>query len=1011
MKCDYTVVFCAFAMAWSAAGPGLVFAEEPGLMAQVGGSPATPSSTPAEVTSTSASVELDKVQVTGSRIRKADFAFSNPVVTIDADAIVNSGAVNLSEFLKDIPALTGSFNGNDTLDSDLSGIGGTGLELLNLRNLGNDRTLVLIDGKRHVAAAPGSAAVDVDTIPIALIERIEVQTGGASATYGADGVSGVVNFITRRDFEGLDVRAQFGASGENDAETGLASLVAGKNFAGGRGNVTGTFEYSRENRLRSTERSYTRGLGRSGLANNPFDRDDDPNVPDRIPFNDIRFYDSSRDGLVYVFDQDFNSLGLFNGDDTPFDRGVIPAPDPDDVFSAPIDPFFQIGGDGTPQRDYIGDLMPEQERYAVNTLLTWRLLDRVRVTADLKYVQTQSFAASQPTFDFFAEIAPDNPFIPSTIAQTAGSDNLIFLSRDNFDLGVRSEDIERETFRSVLGLDGDLWQDARFEMYVAYGQTEVDNHIGNNRFNDRFNAALDAVTDPTTGQPTCRSNLDPSAAPDAGSFTPGPDSGCAPLNLFGEGSPSAEAIDFVMTNSLAASKITQTVGQAFISGRTFNWLVPGASPMGYALGVERRIEDSESRPPLEDQLGFTFGNVLRPEDGSYNVSEAFLEVDVPVIENRPFVKYFSVDAALRLSNYSTVGSTRTWKVGSNWTPVRDITLRGTRAKATRAPNIAELFDPGGQTFELITDPCDSDNLDNGTQFRRANCIAILSALGVDDPGNFVDPNSASVPGLLTGNENLDEEDADTTTLGFVLAPRFLPGLSLAIDWYDIEIENAINTPGAEEALEICVDAPTIQNQFCDSATRATGTGEIIDFVQQPANVASFTTKGYDLNLIYRLDPAKLGAQRDLGIFTFRLIGNKLQDLTFINVPNAVPDVDEGEGPREDGGQAPEWQASFDLTWVFSGLTLNYGLSYFDETQRFTSQERRGNPDIAERRYFDYSVKLTQDLLARYDFRQRFAIYAGVNNIEDQEPDFTETAYPVAPVGRFFFGGVQVRFGG
>ena len=233
-----------------------------------------------------AQAPLESIIVTGSRIVMPGVAVSNPVMSVGAEAIVKSGVTDVTDYLKTLPALVGSTDKNDAAGSNTF-IGGTGLTLLNLRNLGEDRTLVLVNGRRHVAGLPGSAAVDVDTIPFALLERVDIQTGGASALYGADGVSGVVNFILRRDYEGYDVRAQYGSSSEGDADTVLVSGVLGQNVDDGRGNVTVALEYSKEKRLRANDRDFAGGGGLASFLDNHDDAlDDDPNVPDQIPYRD-----------------------------------------------------------------------------------------------------------------------------------------------------------------------------------------------------------------------------------------------------------------------------------------------------------------------------------------------------------------------------------------------------------------------------------------------------------------------------------------------------------------------------------------------------------------------------------------------------------------------------------------------------------------------------------------------------------------------------------------------------
>lgn len=950
---------------------------------------------------------IDEIVVTSSRIRQSRDTFSNPVVAIDAEAIQQSGTTSLSNFLKEQPALVGSRDAHDAAGSNAF-IGGTGLSLLDLRNLGYARTLVLVDGRRHVAALPGTAAVDVDTIPIALVDRIDVQTGGASAIYGADGVSGVVNFVMKKDFEGVDAKAQFGRSSHGDAESRIYSVAAGKNFAAGRGNISFALEQASEERLHSHRRSFAGTSSYVSFVENPADPDDDPSVPDRVPMRDVRFWDSSPHGGIFIDEFD---RPQFNGDDTPFDIGTLPQPGPG---LPPIRPYLQQGGDGTPTYGYVGDLLPEIDRRTANLFVTYELSPAARLFGELKYSRSESYSQSSPTFDFFLEIGADNPFLPPNIAARVAETGVpaIYMSRDHFDLGIRSENIERDTFRSVLGIGGDLTDRIRYEVSYVYGETKVDNRIGNNRYNDRFAAAIDAVRDPVTGERVCRSSLDPTAEPPnlwwqewdtyqpapgtwAGSFTPGPNSGCVPINLFGHGSVSEEAAAWIMTDSLSRSKIDQHVVQAYLSGDTGAWFELPAGAPGFALGVERREEASKSTPPLEDTLGLTFGNVLLPTHGRYDVSEVFAELNIPLIERRPFAERLSLDGAVRFSDYSTTGSATTWKTGLIWAPTTDIAFRATVAEATRAPNIDELFDPGGQNFGGISDPCDTNRLDEGSSTRAANCAALLTGLGVD-PTTFRDQNSATVAGISHGNPDLEEEIAKTKTIGVVVRPRFVPNLSLSIDWYDIKLTNAISVASAQEMARICVDSPTLDNEFCDLITREAGTGRITGFVQSPLNVARFTTEGYDFTVDYRLETDRIGA------FDFRVVGNKLEDLTFIHLPDSEPDPEAGEA------DAPEWQANFDLTWQLDSLLVHYGVNYFAETYRYSFQQRRANPDMVAREYRKYDARFTHDMQVRYGFANGLSVYAGVDNLTNQKPDIGALFYPVSAVGRYWYVGATFK---
>jgi len=960
---------------------------------------------------------VEEIVVIGSRIEKPDYAFSNPVLSVDAEAIEYSGTTDLVGYLKEIPALAGSLDANDAAGPNAF-IGGTGLSLLDLRNLGEDRTLVLVDGRRHVASLPGSSAVDVDTIPIDLIERVEVMTGGASAIYGADGVTGVVNFKMKDDFEGLSVRAQGGQSAEEDADTALFSIAAGRNFMDGRSNVTVAFEYSRNDRLEGVDRDYATGNARRTFVLNPddpgtYDSDlDDPALPDNVPLGDIRYFDTWRGGAV---DTGFDGVPDFIGEDSPWDPGLE------------IPPYFQQGGSGTRIDEYIGDLLPREERATFNVFAHIDATDHVRAFGEVKYSRNESLSRSQPTFDYLLWIEPDNPYIPPNIgaALVDSEAPAVLVSRDNFDLGVRGEDITRETWRTVAGLEGDLGDRFRWEASYVYGRTDVDNDVLNNRINDRFAAAIDAVVGPG-GQVVCRSDLDPAAEPAnifwqidvlegggwnrwtpappstwAGTFTPGAGSGCVPVDLFGDGSVSAAAKDWITATTSEQSDIEQHVVQAYVTGDLGQWFELPAGPVGVAFGGEYRKEESSSQPSPLDRGGFTYGNIIDPTNGDYDVYEAFAEIDVPLLRDAPFARELSMDAAYRVSDYSTIGNADTWKVGLVWQPLLDVTFRGTVAEATRSPNISELYSLG-QTFQFIDDPCDQNRVGNGTEFRADNCAQVLTALGVD-PGEFSDPNSASISGVLRGNEDLSEEVAETWTVGFILQPRFAEELTLSVDYYDIELTDAINTADPQTAAELCVDLPTIDNNYCTLFEREVGTGAITGFTQQPFNVAEFTTRGYDFTVAYTLEAARIGLGDGMGLFDFRLVGNKLTDLTYVELPGADPNPDAGE---ED---APKWQYTFDLTWQREPFLVNYGITYFSETQRYTKQERASNPDITANQWEDYDEHFVQDLHGEYALQDGLSFYAGVNNLADEQPDVGRTFYPVSAVGRFFYLGMTFEW--
>jgi len=958
----------------------------------------------------------EQIVVTGSRIRRADFDTPNPVVTISADTIQAAGSTNITEFLTRYPALQGSSTAADNA-GDAAGIGATGLNLLDLRNLGPERTLVLVDGRRHVASLPGTAAVDVNTIPEDLVERVEVLTGGASAIYGADGVTGVVNFILKKDFEGVTARAQAGISEHGDAGQRLLAITGGKNFAEGRGNIALSYEYSEEDRLQTRQRKELRGKNLVGFYLNPDDPENQgeysgPNsngIPDNIPLNDIRYFDTAREGGI---DLDFDGLPDYlvarGGVLTAFDHGRL------------IPTAYQQGGNATPVADYGNDLLPQVRRHVANAVAHFKVSPAFEIFAEGKYANIKSFSLSQPSFDYYLFIPEDNPFIPDALrpqiaelgpqAVDRGAPGPgVLVTRDNFDFGQRGEDITRETIRAVLGVRGDLSSHLNYEVSYVFGQTNITNHYIGNSLNDRYYAALDAVIDPATGLPTCRVNLDPNWVPDQPlytapraplpptTFSPGE---CIPFNPFGEGN-TRDSVNWFLTDTTDKSRIRQQVASAVLTGDLGGlFTLPGGN-VGFAVGGEWRKEESRFVPDALAAQGLTYTNALSSDHGEYNVKEAFAELNVPLLKDRPFFHRLEFGGAVRFSDYSTIGSTTTWKVDGAWAPVRDITFTGTYSKAVRAPNISELFSGNSQTFEFITDPCNSNELQNGTQYRAANCAALLSGLGVANPGTYSDTRSNNIPGFSGGNPDLSEEEATTWTVGAIVEPRFIPGLSVRADWYDIRIKSAINTVTSEELAQLCVDQQTLDNPFCGSIVRqdgGEGAGNIVSFTVTPQNVANFRTAGLDLNINYRLRTTSAGT------FNLSVVGNYLDRLEFIGIPGAPVTNERGQGST----RAPKYQVTSNLTWQKDKLTLTYGLQWFDKTSRYSNLGMEGNPDIVAPQYLYLKQRWQHDIYASYDVDDHFQFFGGVRNLFNQKPELATTRYPVNWVGRFFFSGVRVK---
>jgi iron complex outermembrane recepter protein len=954
-----------------------------------------------------AGAEGEAIVVTGSRIARPELNVANPIVAVTAEDIEKTGQVNVTDVLIRNPALTASRGSSLSGGADAN-FGEIGGNFLDLRNLGENRTLVLVNGRRHVAGIPNSAAVDINSIPQDLIEKIDVLTGGASAIYGADGVSGVVNFVMKKNFDGLTARAQTGLSSKGDAASHLISIVAGKNFADDRGNIAFGYEYNNQDRLSSFDRAFSGDpLKNFGLFRNLADFPDDPNVFDRILYNNITWADSAPDGAV---DLDLDGIPDFTGSGLPYDRGIV-------LRSAA---GRAIGGSNTPTAGYFGDLQPKTQRHAANMLASFEVSPALRLFAEGKYVQTKAFSVGQPSFDFFTFLAPDNAYLINRFGAGAAPGGAL-LSRDNFDLGIRGERVKRETWRGVIGADGALSDNARYEISYVYGQTKARNTQTSNLIADRYFAALDAVFDPASGQIVCRSTIDGGAIIDPNNFgqapstfTAGAGSSCRPLNFLGSGVASQEALDFVLADNINRSKIEQHVVSGSISGDFGALFALPGGPIGFAIGAEYRKEKSNDVPDQLIQDGsFRDFAAVAPSSGKFDVKEAFAELNVPILADMPFAELLSVSAAIRVSDYSTVGTTTTWKFDGIYAPIEDIRFRGSYSQAVRAPNIGELFQPQSGTFAFVTDPCDITRLNDGTATRAANCATILAGLGLTpaqiaafSPSTDAQ-NTTSRRGLTGGNPDLIEETAKTWTAGVVLRPSFIPGLTATFDWYDITIKDAVNTPTATELAELCVDQPTTDNRFCQNIFRAPGTGFVlgdgndplqrIGFIVGPENVARFKTSGADFSLRYAFSPGE-----KLGDFAFNLTGGYLDSITFVPSIGAETDDDILEAYN------PRWRGSASIDWKIDQFSLNYGVTYFSKTRRFTTEQLAANPDLSDPKFFFFKERWEHDIRAAFELDSGFEFYGGVNNLLDSKPDFSSLSYPVSGVGRYFYVGAKVK---
>jgi Outer membrane cobalamin receptor protein len=368
----------------------------------------------------------------------------------------------------------------------------------------------------------------------------------------------------------------------------------------------------------------------------------------------------------------------------------------------------------------------------------------------------------------------------------------------------------------------------------------------------------------------------------------------------------------------------------------------------------------------------------------------------------------SLGAAIRFSDYSTIGSTTTWNVNGSYSPIRDITFRGTYSQSVRAPNLSELFANGAGTYQFIDDPCDRDQIVEGSQYREANCATILGALGIpqedfNPSGDFTSPSNSSLLGYQAGNRELSPETAKTWTAGIVLRPSFVRGLTVSADWYNIKLTKAIQYADPQDLADLCVDQPTLDNQFCALLERSETTGYISYFRVIPNNVASFETAGLDFTLDYNRELSdKLGS---VGV---RLSGNYLDKLLIVPSAGADPENQMDNAVSGLAYPAPRWSATFDLTWKKGPLTVNYGINWWDKTRRVTREQQAANADYVPGEYIWYREKWEHQLYMALDVEDRFTFYGGVDNLFDRKPDDGAVAYPISAVGRKFYVGVKAK---
>jgi len=936
------------------------------------------------------------IVVTGTRMGTT-VQTPNPVATVAASSIVGrNGGISIGDQLSLLPQFRTTSTQSASTNLGTQAPGQVGLNLLDLRGLEPSRTLVLQNGRRLVSSTQALSQPDTNTIPVELLDRVEILTGGASAIYGADAIAGVVNFVLKKNFDGLALRAQGGISDTGDAGAQSIGLVAGKNFGDGRGNVAISLEYARRDGLRYSDRSFAQG--QSDFVNNP--NAAQPGQPRNIPVSDIRFLSYSPGGTVPVGPPFYRFAP--NGTLNPANTGR----------QAFLNLGISDGGDGTSPISQ-GSLLPDNERYSGSLIAHYDFGDAARLFGQFDYVHATASAYGSPGVEFVF-VSKANPYLSpqaltvlNSYGPTAAAPGFALL-RDTSDFAISREENRRQTYRGVIGLEGDLSDNLRYELSYSYGRTDIRTRFLGSYFPNRFALAADAVRDAagvlgTPGAIVCAARL---AAPTSAN----PDiSRCVPANIFGSGNISQAALDYLSASRQADGQLTQTLVSGFLAGDTGDFLNLPGGPLSFVAGLEYRKETSRYVP--DDVTGTPINP--SPSGGSFDVKEAFAELKLPILADVPGARRLELTASGRLSNYSTrVGTKGTWGVGGLYQPINDIIFRASYSRAVRAPNIAELFQPTINGVSQITDPCDVRFINNGTASRVANC----AALGI--PATFQASIPITIQTRTSGNPNLDVERGSTYTFGLSLTPTFLPRFAFNVDYYNITLRGAIANANSSiinpfRVPSQCVDAPTISNPFCALVERNPTTFNIVRVSQTPINLTRLEASGLDFDARYNVPIGKEAAIDFRALASYVLKRNDFRSPFQPDFRTQI--VETPSNPRFQLNFASnltlgKFQLSHTVRYFSSVYFKNDDVAFFESVngQAPLQPNRRGAEWVKTGDAFYHSLR------GAFEFGEKSELYIGVDNLTDRKPPFSiyGSGFGGAQfdaIGRFFYAGIRVNF--
>lgn len=951
----------------------------------------------------------DTIVVTGSRIARPNLEGTSPVQVVNGEEFKTSGTVNVEQLLNTLPQIVPGITA-------FTNNGGGGVATVNLRNLGSARTLVLVDGRRYIPFGTGGQ-VDLNTIPQAMIDRVDVVTGGGSAVYGSDAIAGVVNFVMKRNFDGLEAATQYRISGKGDGDQFTADLAIGLNSQDGKGNVAFFGGYSK----RSTVLQGARENSRTQIAD----------VVGATPGTTLS---GSATGPVAVIDPSAAFAPFGAGSLTIFDGQGNVRPYVDPTRTALNDAFnfapFQY-------------LQTPQERWLFGGMAHYSLTDWAEIYASGTFVKNKvvtQLAASpgnlvpstgpvtlQVNSPFFS---PATQALLRTLDTTqatlvGGIQNVVndgyvtlpntFRRRTN-EAGARDSIFDRQAFGTAIGVRGDINDNWKYDTYYTYMETKLASRQTDTvRSRLRFGIET-AFRNPTTGVV--------SATPIAGGELVCRDAtaranGCVPLNVFAAGGITTAGADYLRIILQDQTEAKRQVASGYVSG-TLPALDLGAGPLGMVIGAEWRSEEARFTPDAAKNSGDILGfNATKGTAGKYSVKEVFGEINLPLLADLPFAERLELSARGRYSDYSlkAVKGVYTYSGSVLYKPVSGLTLRGEYQRAVRAPSVAELFAGQGQSFPAANDPC-SDRVPSS---QNATVNALCQATGVPAAAVFtrvVQPTT-QIETLTGGNPDLQEEVGKTLTFGAVFTPEFIPNFSLTVDYYRIKLEGAISVLGGSAANVINLCYNVVQNAaspFCKAITRQPS-GNIQQIRVLNANIGAIERRGIDFQADYSL-PLDFGIADNSSKLRFQLTGSWLDVFNITPVAEIPTDVNlcKGTFGSTCGEPDPAWKFTFRTSYSSGPLALNVRWRWIGGTKDDRTVFR--NVDPATLPFPKIKAYSYFDLSGTFKVGERLALTAGIDNLLNKDAPLLGSAaslnantYPDTydTLGRKFFVGASVKF--